>query len=181
MTNPLDQPMPTRGPDPDAALAEEAGGRRVGRVTVALGTLAVLAVGVLAGMLIRGAGSDDAAAAGPGAGAGGAASGYAAAAGGAEGGGMGGFPGGGGQASDATSGTVSALTGTGFTLTAEDGTTVQVTIAADTAVTISATGTTTGALADGDTVSVQGTETDGTIAATVVREGGFAGGQRPAG
>ncbi|WP_222194628.1 hypothetical protein [Modestobacter italicus] len=179
MTNPLDQPMPARGPDPDATLAESSGGRQVGKVTLVLGVLAVLAVGVLAGVLVRGAfgGTDTALAAGPGSG--GFAGGGYAAAGGAAGGGGGGFP---GAAGDATSGTVSALTDTGFTLTTDDGSTVEVTIAEDTTVTVSATGATSGELADGDTVSVQGTETDGTIAATAVVEGGmggFRGGQPP--
>jgi hypothetical protein len=177
-SSPLDQPMPARGPDPDATLAEKTGGRGPGKLTIALGALAVLAVGVLVGVVVRGSVGGDTATATTAAGsrAGGfpGAAGYGQAAAGGEG-----FPGGaaaGGQRGDATAGTVSDLSGSTFTLTTDDGTTVHVTIGSDTTVTVEATGTTSGALADGDTVTVQGTESAGTIAATAVREGSFGAG-----
>ena len=178
--NPLDQPMPARDPDPDATLAEQGrGGRGPGRMTLALGALAVLAVGVLVGVVVRGAvggdGTSTVAAGNRGGFAGGAAGGEGFPGGGAGGAGAaGGFGGQGGG----TSGTVSDLSGSTFTLTTTDGSTVQVTVGPDTTVSVEATGATSGSLADGDTVTVTGTESNGAITATAVREGTFGGGQR---
>jgi hypothetical protein len=166
---PIDQPLP--GADPDAEIRAAATRRGPNRATVALGVLAVLAVGILAGVLLRGAFGSSASAATTGA-AGPAPGGYGRQ-GGFAGGGQGfqGFPGGGQTAGDATTGTIAKLTDGGFVLTTDAGDSVTVTVGSSTTVSITATGATSGALAAGQHVTVVGTKSGSTIAATAVREG----------
>jgi hypothetical protein len=169
--HPVDRPLP--GPDPTAEIRDAATPRTAGRATLVLGALAVLAVGLLAGVLLRGAfGSTANASTGPGGGQ--APSGYGFGQNGNRAGGEG-FPGGAGgfgdQAGNATSGTITAVSSDGFTMKTSSGDSVKVTIGSSTTVSITATGATSGSLAEGQTVVVIGTESNGTIAATAVREG----------
>ena len=159
---------PVDQPDPITGVQEPATPRRAGRATLALGALGVLAVGLLAGVLLRGgSGASAGAATGPG---GQVPSGYGAGQNGSrpDRDGAAGFP---GAAGNATSGTISTVTPDGFTMTTSAGRTVTVTIGPDTTVSITATGATTASLAAGQTVVVIGTQSNGGIAATAVREG----------
>ncbi|MFY0406198.1 DUF5666 domain-containing protein [Solicola sp. PLA-1-18] len=93
-------------------------------------------------------------------------------------GGSGGGPGGSGSM---TSGTITAVDGDTVTLETTDGSTVTVTTDSDTTVTTSTEGTVSD-LAAGDTVQVQGEESDGSVTATSISEGtGAMGGGTPPG
>jgi len=84
-------------------------------------------------------------------------------------------------AGDVTAGTITGIDGDTITLKLADGSTVKVTSSSDTTVTTSETSSVRD-LAKGDSIVVSGTAgSDGTVAATTVREGdtGFGGGTPP--
>jgi hypothetical protein len=86
----------------------------------------------------------------------------------------------GGPGGRGTSGTITAIDGDVLTVESTDGAEVQVTLTADTTVSLNRV-IALGDLATGDTVLVMGTTTDATVAATTIRRGdlptgGFAGG-----
>lgn len=181
----LQQPLP--GPKPGAAeeLRSTPGRGGPGRVTIVLAALALLAVGLVVGLLLRGSGTPSAAATGTGARAG-AGNGAVPSNGAGRGEGRF-FPGGGGAGGaggNATQGTISSLSSDGFAMTTSTGQSVTVTIGPNTTVSLTVTGASSGALAVGQPVLVVGTESQGKIAATAVREGalgGFGRNGRPGG
>lgn len=175
----LQQPLPGPQPGAQEEFHSAPGRSGPGRVTIVLAALALLAIGLVVGLLLRGSSTPSAAATGAGNG--------AAASNGAGRGEGRFFPGGGGAGGaggNATQGTISSLSSNGFAMTTSTGQSVTVTIGPNTTVSITVTGATSGGLAVGQPVLVVGTESQGTIAATAVREGavgGFGRGTRPGG
>lgn len=96
--------------------------------------------------------------------------------GGPPGGGPGGAGGPGGMAG--TRGVVQSVGDGTLTITSREGSTVTVTTSSSTEITIAETGTVAD-LQVGDQIMVMGTESDGTITATKIREGGRPGGPPP--
>ena len=158
---PLQRPLPGQPEE----LRSAPRGSTPGRLTLVLGALALIAVGILTGVLLKSSTSPAAATTGAAARSG---------VGGQGGGGQGGegrfFPGG-GAGGNATQGTISSVTSDGFVMTTSSGDRVTVTVGPRTIVQLSLTGATSGALAAGQQVVVVGTESQGKIAATDVREG----------
>jgi hypothetical protein len=165
--DPLQQPLPGPEPGPADEFRSAPARSGPGRVTIVLAALALLAVGLVVGLLLRGSSTPSAAAT----------NGPAARTGTGNGAGRGEgrfFPGGGGAGGaggQATQGTISSLSSDGFAMTTADGQSVTVAIGPTTTVSITVTGASSGGLAVGQPVLVVGTESKGKIAATAVREG----------